>query len=174
MARPQVSIDVDNESGVWRVDGMPMILVPQHFLVNNHVAVERALGREVYAEHLQKAGYKSAYDWCAAEAARHGISGAEVFRHYMKRLSQRGWGQFQVLAVNSDDGLARVRVDHSVFVNQHRGEPERVCYMFEGWLVGALEYVAEAAGRSHVLRARETQCAADGEHGHCLFEVCPA
>ena len=41
MAKPTLDIQVDQASGEWRVDGMPMILVPRHFLVNNHVASER-------------------------------------------------------------------------------------------------------------------------------------
>ena len=35
-----------------------MLYVPRHFFVNNHVAVEEALGADVYAEALYKAGYK--------------------------------------------------------------------------------------------------------------------
>ena len=46
MGRPRVPIEVDDASGVWSVDGMPMILVPRHFFVNNHLAIEAALGAE--------------------------------------------------------------------------------------------------------------------------------
>src|SRR3712207_6908547 len=56
-----VPIDVEEDTGIWRVDGMPMILVPRHFFVNNHVAVEDALGETRYAEQLFAAGDKSAY-----------------------------------------------------------------------------------------------------------------
>ena len=61
MASPQVPIDVDPESGVWRTDGLPMLYVPRHFFINNHLAVEAALGWKVYAELLYEAGYRSAY-----------------------------------------------------------------------------------------------------------------
>ena len=42
---PQVPIDVDEKTGVWTTDALPMLYVPRHFLVNNHEAVEQALGR---------------------------------------------------------------------------------------------------------------------------------
>ena len=50
MAGPEVPIDVDPETGIWRTDGLPMIYLPRHFLVNNHVAVEEALGRPLASQ----------------------------------------------------------------------------------------------------------------------------
>ena len=48
MGKPEVDIDVDPETGIWRTDGLPMLYLPRHFMVNNHVAVEEALGLEAY------------------------------------------------------------------------------------------------------------------------------
>ena len=172
MAKPALDIQVDEATGEWRVDGMPMILVPRHFLVNNHVASEAAMGVDAYAKHLHEAGYKSAWQWCEKESARHGLSGIDVFHHYMKRLSQRGWAQFAVEAVDSNTGHARVRVRHSVFVSEYGEDAGRnVCYMFLGWLVGSLEYVGHAAGRKFNLQAAEVDCGSHGARDGCLFEV---
>jgi hypothetical protein len=180
MGKPQVPIEVDEASGVWSVDGMPMILVPRHFLVNNHAAIESALGEARYAEQLFAAGHKSAYVWCEKEAHTHGLKGVDVFHHYMKRLSQRGWGQFRVDSVDAQSGRARVRVDHSVFVLEHKGPPRKVCYMFRGWFPGALEFVVASAGRrlnaqvrSCKIAATEVHCGAEGVHDHCIFEMEP-
>jgi len=57
--QPTVPIDVDEESGIWRTDGLPMVYLPRHFLVNNHLAVEAALGREAYRDILRAATAKS-------------------------------------------------------------------------------------------------------------------
>ncbi|MDX1465685.1 MAG: DUF5943 domain-containing protein, partial [Halomonas sp.] len=46
---PELPIDVDAETGVWTTDALPMLYVPRHFFINNHVAVEEALGVEKYA-----------------------------------------------------------------------------------------------------------------------------
>ena len=169
---PQVPIEVDAATGQWSVDGVPMILVPRHFFVNNHVAVEAALGAEKYAEILFAAGHKSAHVWCEMEAKTHGLKGVEVFHHYMKRLSQRGWAKFKVESVDPEAGRARIRVDHSVFVlaNQSKG---KACYMFRGWFPGSLEWVAASTGRKLKLTSTEIQCAAEGRHDHCIFETRP-
>lgn len=174
MGKPQIPIEVDDETGIWTVDSLPMILVPQHFFVNNHKAIEEALGQEAYATLLDKAGYKSAYHWCEKEAAYHGLSGVEVLHHYLKRLSQRGWGRFSLDHMEPETGHTRIRLQHSAFVNQygrHTGRP--VDYMFNGWWMGAVDYVGQALGQEYRVRSREIQCAAKGIHDHCLFEVTP-
>lgn len=103
--QPQLPIDVDPNTGVWTTDALPMLYVPRHFFTNNHTAVEEALGRDAYADILYRAGYKSAYHWCDKEAKQHGIAGMAVFEHYLKRLSQRGWGLFSI--VEAEPAAAR-------------------------------------------------------------------
>ena len=66
---PEMPINVDDETGVWTTDALPMLYVPRHFFVNNHMAIEEEIGAEKYAEILYKAGYKSAHYWCEKEAA---------------------------------------------------------------------------------------------------------
>jgi hypothetical protein len=118
--KPQVPIEVDEATGVWTTDGLPMLYVPRHFFVNNHTAIEEALGRGKYATLLYDAGYKSAYFWCASEAKTHGLSGLPVFEHYLKRLSQRGWGQFRFETADARSGAAEIRLDNSLFVLAHK------------------------------------------------------
>jgi len=165
--KPEVPIEVDAATGAWSVDGIPMILVPRHFFLNNHLAIESALGVQKYSELLFDAGYKSAYVWCEKEARTHGLKGVEVFHHYMKRLSQRGWGQFRVESVDPQTGRARVQVHHSVFAVERKNA--KACYMFRGWFPGALEFVG---GKKLKLTSNEIQCAAEG-HEHCVFEAAP-
>jgi predicted hydrocarbon binding protein len=152
-----------------------MILVPQHFYMNNHFAIEAAVGAEELERILRPAGYRSAYYWCEKEAAFHGMSGVDVFRHYMRRITQRGWGQFDVLDVLPEAGTATVRLRNSAMVDdERRNSGRKVCYMFASWLEGSLEYVAASAGRKIALRAQEVYCEAEGAHDHCLFKVEPA
>lgn len=172
---PQVPIEVDSDTGVWSTDGIPMIYMPRHFFTNHHIAVEKALGPEAYAEILYEPGHRSAWQWCEREAKTHGLRGVDVFRHYMRRLSQRGWGQFAVQAVDEETGAARVRVDHSVFVYGHGpGAGRRVCYTFASWFPGALEWAGQDIGRRWKLRGAEVQCACEGIADHCVFETRPA
>ena len=180
MAAPKVPIDVDPESGVWRTDGLPMLYLPRHFFVNNHLAVEEALGRDAYARILYDAGYKSAWSWCEKEAETHGLEGFDVFRHYMRRISQRGWAQLSVLRLDKHSGAATVRVDHSTFVEAHQQQGAQaaeaglgLCYMFAGWFPGSLTWVGHSQGRELRLTSGEIQCAAQEGCDHCLFETRP-
>ncbi|MGM4916523.1 DUF5943 domain-containing protein [Tardiphaga sp. 813_E8_N1_3] len=175
MGKPQVDINVDDQTGRWSVDATNMILVPQHFYMNNHFAIEAAVGAAELERILRPAGHRSAYYWCEKEAEFHGMSGVDVFRHYMRRITQRGWGQFDVLDVSPDEGTATVRLRYSAMVDdERRNSGRKVCYMFASWLEGSLEYVAASAGRKMTLRAQEVYCEAEGEHDHCMFKVEPA
>ena len=145
---PQVPIDVDEKTGVWTTDALPMLYVPRHFLVNNHEAVEQALGREAYAAILYAAGHKSAYYWCDREARQHGIRGVDVFAHYLTRISQRGWGQFSIAGMDPERATADIALRHSAFVLQaHEGNGKR-CHMFAGWFAGAMDCVARLGLRT--------------------------
>jgi len=170
--KPQLPIEVNEETGVWTTDGLPMLYVPRHFFVNNHAAIEAALGRERYAQQLYGAGYKSAYFWCEKEAVTHGMSGLAVFEHYLKRLSQRGWGLFAFESVDVETGRARITLHHSSFVLQQPEAEGKLCYMFAGWFSGAMDWVAQNSGLAYVTTSSETQCAAEG-HAHCVFTVEP-
>ena len=174
MAKPEIEIDVDPATGQWFVDQMPMILVPQHFYNNNHFALETALGADGLDAALAPAGRTSAYVWCQKQSEVYGLSGVDVFAHYMKRLSQRGWGRFSILAIDPVAGTATIRLDHSSFVTpETRQFNRKLCYMFAPWLKGAMEFACAQAGTPRTLVAHEVQCAGEG-HDHCLFEVTPA
>ncbi len=179
MAAPEVPIEVDPETGVWTTDGLPMVYVPRHFLVDNHRAVEAALGVEAYAKLLYDAGYDSAYAWCETEARTHGLSGMDVFHHYMRRLSQRGWGRFDGSGIDPASGCGRVTLRHSCFVYHYGTKAggtkvgRKVCYMCAGWFPGALDWVGRNIGAQWSLTAREIACAAEG-HDRCTFEISAA
>ena len=174
---PQLPIEVDSQTGVWSTNGLPMLYVPRHFFVNNHRAVEALMGRDSYAEILHEAGYRSAHFWCDSESRAHGLLGMSVFEHYLKRLSQRGWGLFSFIEVNPATGNALIRLDHSAFVlaQEMTGEREatgKICYMFAGWFAGAMDWVGESLGFDYKTKSREIQCAGEG-HDYCIFRVEP-
>ncbi len=170
---PEMPIEVDDDTGVWTTDALPMLYVPRHFFINNHLAVEAELGAERYAEILYEAGYRSAWYWCEKEAELHGLSGDAVFEHYMKRLSQRGWGLFSTETLDIEAGRARVRLDHSAFVLQCGKIGGKIDYMFTGWFAGAMDQIAESLGYSVRTRAQQVQCEAEEGCDYGVFEVRP-
>jgi hypothetical protein len=171
MAKPEINIEVDEATGRWSVDALPMILVPQHFYLNNHYAIEQAIGPAEMERLLRPAGYKSAYFWCEKEAAFHGLGGEQTFRHYLKRLSQRGWAQFQIQNISPREGTADIVVRHSVMIDASRQKPRKCCYMFAAWFEGAFDYLAKTEGLPLSFKAAEVYCAGEGQHDHCRFEV---
>lgn len=170
---PELPIEVDKETGVWTTDALPMLYVPRHFFVNNHIAIEQEIGCVRYAEILYDAGYKSAWHWCEKESELHGLEGAAVFEHYMLRLSQRGWGLFTIEQLDLEQGVARVRLEHSAFVYVYGKVGRKVDYMFTGWFAGAMDQIQKARG--HVLRTRaeQVQSAAEPGFDHGIFIVQP-
>lgn len=170
---PELPIEVDSETGIWTSDALPMLYVPRHFFINNHMAIEEALGAEKYADILYHAGYKSAWHWCEKEAELHGLEGVDVFEHYMKRLSQRGWGLFITEAIDLDEGTARVRLEHSAFVYQMGKVNRKIEYMFTGWFAGAMDQILSARGSSLRTVAEQTQSGAEEGHNNGLFVVTP-
>lgn len=170
--KPELPIEVDPGTGVWSTDGLPMIYMPRHFFVNNHIAAAQALGRERHAAALYRAGHHSAYFWCQQEAATHALSGMAVFGHYLKRLSQRGWGRFSIVSADAPGGRAQIRLEHSIFVLAQgtagvARERAKLCYLFSGWFAGAMDWVLETGGSALRTASAETQCAAEHEHEHC-------
>jgi len=161
---PQLPIEVDTETGVWTSDALPMLYVPRHFFVNNHKGIEEVLGADKYAEILYKAGYKSAWHWCEKEAECHGLEGVAVFEHYMKRLSQRGWGLFEIQAIDLDKGTCEVKLKHSAFVYVYGKCGRKVDYMFTGWFAGAMDQILAARGSN--LRTVAEQVYGGSEEGH--------
>lgn len=171
MAAPQVPIDVDPESGIWRTDGLPMIYLPRHFLVNLQKGIEDALGVEAYRAMIYASSDLSAVQWCGAEAQTHGLSPIDTFRHYLKRLSQRGYGLFDIVALDEAAGTATVTVRNSAFALGYGPDTGRpVCYMFEGSFAGGMRHVLEASGRRENPICREVTCAAEG-YAECRFEL---
>lgn len=170
---PEVPIEVDSETGVWSTNGLPMLYVPRHFFINNHTAVESALGAEKYADILYATGYQSAYYWCEKESETHGLKGAEVFEHYMKRLSQRGWGQFVVERLDVSEGRAKVRLNHSAFVYHYGKVDRKVDYMFTGWFAGAMDQITQGIGKPIETVAIQRQSEAQIGCDYGLFEVMP-
>ncbi|HEY4252180.1 MAG TPA: DUF5943 domain-containing protein [Roseomonas sp.] len=171
MTQPQVPIDVDPETGIWRTDGLPMVYLPRHFLVNMQKGIEAAIGQEAYRAILYGSSDLSALQWCRAEAKTHGLSPVETFRHYLRRLSQRGYGQLAITALDEAAGTAAVTVRHSAFALGYGPETGRpVCYTFEGSFAGGMRHVLEAAGLTDTPICREVACAAEG-HPECRFEL---
>ncbi len=178
---PRLPIEIDPATGVWETDGLPMLYVPRHFFTNNHDMIEEAMdekaGKGEYAKILYVAGHKSAHQWCEHESKQHGLKGMDVFRHYLERLSLRGWGLFSFTADDIHTLPLTIRLDHSSFVLHARKFPtprkegQKLCHMFAGWFAGAADWVAQQEGLQDGFACQEVQCANLEGKDFCLYEV---
>jgi len=150
-----------------------MLYVPVHFFVNNHLAIEKELGVERYAKLLYVAGYTSAWTWCEHEAEVHDLGGVAVFEHYMSRLSQRGWGRFEILDIDLAGATASVAVLHSVFHRPDEADTRSGDYMFTGWFAGAMDQILAASGQNTRTRAEQVFHEGQTEAPYGLFRVHP-
>src|SRR3546814_11224660 len=78
------------------------------------------------------AGHKSAYFWCDKESGQHGLKGMDVFEHYLKRLSQRGWGQFRFHSHDAPNASAVIHLKNSSFVLQQPDRAGKLCSLSIG------------------------------------------
>ncbi len=168
-----VPVRVDPQTGAWSVDGQPMVLVPRHYWAFIQQSLEDGLGLEKAHELLSNPGYRAAKVWCERESATHGLRGGPLFRHYMQRMSERGYGAIRIEALDLEAGTADVRIEHSVYPAEYGLVNRCVCYRFEGPLEGSVEYCAATEGRTLKLQAREVACVSAGA-SECRFDVRPA
>lgn len=167
-----LAVNVDPDTGTWSVDDFPMILLPRHYWAAIMEAVESRCGEQETAQIYFDATYRSAYVWCQQEALTHQLTGVAVFHHYMRRMSERGWGRFSVASVDPISGQAHVVLAHSAIALARPDAGRATCHSFNGALCGSMEYVAESAGRTLSLHAVETECLANGD-ARCSFHLGP-
>lgn len=171
MAAPQVPIEVDETTGIWTTNGLPMMYLPRHFMVNMQQAIEGAMGVSAYRAILYRSCHLSAVQWCAAEARTHGLSPEETFRHYLTRMSQRGHGQVEIVSLDAAAGKAEIIVRNSAYaLGYGPAAGQRVCYVFEGSFAGGMAHVMQGRGDPS---CREIACFAEGAP-ECRFAVTPA
>ena len=173
MAAPRVDISVDPATGAWTTDGMPMLYVPRHFLMGLVRTVREALGEEAAQRQFYQSCHDAAYRWCEMESRATGLAGIAVFHHYMRRLSERGWGLFDGGGIDPATGTGIVRLSHSSFVADAGQHGKKTCGFCAGWAPGALAWVAASQNLGWRLTGRETRCAAEG-FAACDFVVEPA
>jgi hypothetical protein len=163
-----VPVEVDERSGRWSVDGIPMILAPQHMILNYLAAAESSLGVDAVAALVRAPGHRSAHTWCARARAFHGLDEVAVVHHYLDQLGRRGWGRFTMPTVDVDAGVLEVHLERSALAHADGRAADAGCYVFCGWLEGALDAARVARGRDAGFVVRETACAGAGADA-CVF-----
>jgi predicted hydrocarbon binding protein len=161
-----VAVEIDDRTGRWSVDGIPMILAPQHMIVNYLRAAEDVLDADG-VDALHRAGYRSARTWCTHQRDHLGLDEAAVLRRYLDQLGRRGWGRFTLRSLDLARGTAEIRLEHSSLADPAAAADHPTCWLFRGWLEGALD-VADTGRAEPGYRVVESGCAGAGA-AHCTF-----
>ena len=136
-----------------------MILIPRHYWAQMMQEVEDKLGLEEAGQIYFSGTYKAAYFWCEKEADTHGLSGVDVFTHYMNRMSQRGHGRITVDQIEPSAGSALLHIENSsIALAYGPGAGRNVCHFFNGAFCGGMEYVTTHAGQSMKVTSTEVRC----------------
>ena len=173
MCEMPLAVRVDATSGEWTVDGRPVVLLPRHAYVAPQKAIESLYGADVARRVMHEAYFGAGLSWCEKEAAIHGLRNDDIFRHYMRRASERGLGRFVVEDIDAASGRARVRIERSAICSEYpptNGHP--ACFAFAASLAGGMTAAAASAGVTVKLKGEETRCMASGAT-ECLIEIGP-
>jgi len=164
-----VTVQIDQKTGRWVVDGIEMILAPRHMLTNNLRAADQELGTDAAAALIREAGHRSAVAWCERQAAFHDMRHLDVVRHYLDQLTKRGWGQFEIETFDVAAGTGLLRLEHSALCDEEGQRTEPTCYMFAAWLEGALDFARSGQGLPTGAVFTETACRSSGDP-YCRFD----
>jgi hypothetical protein len=103
----------------------------------------------------------------------HNLAGVDLFEHYLKRLSQRGWGLFEVIDFDLDNAKASVSVRNSAFHQPESDDHGTGDYMFTGWFSGAMDQILHAQGSSMLTTSRQIYWQGQNGAEYGLFHVAP-
>lgn len=140
---------------------VPMILMPRWFFVGimNRV-VERA-GRETAAGIYYDAGYQGAYDWGKVQLEA-GLTGRAVMEQYLGSMTSRGWGRFEIVAMDIPAGRGTFRVHDSALALELGAAGAEACLWHPGAMAGCFQVILDHQGIDLKVRGRETSCLAHG------------
>ncbi len=177
-----VPINTDKKN-ISYTSSAPIRYVPRDYFTNPKLAIEDAVGHDKYDEILYHAGYKSAYHWCEKEAESTQLNGIAVFEHYLKCLSQRGWGKFSVVSIDTTTGNAEIKLHYSSFVLAQPRKPGKFCNLFASWFAGAMDWATQRKGHSIRTNCESVDCTtnycsesecAGSSQSYCIFTIKPS
>jgi len=164
--RRNLSLDPD---GSLTLNGLPMILLPRHFFLYIMEQVEAVAGPEALGRIYRKAGFDGAVTFCRRYAEVHHTQPRATVAGYLDEMSHRGWGRFEIVALDERVGRLEVRLYNSALSSARLRAPRHEVWV--GAMEGAMSYLAESMGRPHAFAGREIAARAGDPEGACRIHV---
>lgn len=146
-----------------------MILMPRHFFVYILEQVEAVAGREASSRIYRKAGFDGAVTFCRRFREVHRTSPVETVRGYLEEMSLRGWGHYEIVALDPETPLLEVCLRHSALHTARIEGPRHEVWV--GAMEGAVAFMLESRGPPAPLEARELRRAPGDPPDTCRIRV---
>ena len=91
---------------------------------------------------------------------------------YLNSASLRGWGRFEILEFDEEQGRGLFRLHKSAVATEIGGDPDPVCIHLSGSLAGGFQAVLDHNNSGIKVQGREVSCLAQGKD-YCEFVVEP-
>ena len=167
--KENLELTLDNRLMLGSVE---MILMPRWFFVGIMKLVVSEAGREAAQKIYYGAGYEGAYNWGKVQIEQ-GLSGREVMEQYLGSMTHRGWGRFEIMDMDLEQGRGSFRFHNSAVALEYGSREEEVCLWVPGALAGAFQVILDQKGSGLKVRGREEGCLVQGGEDYCRFVVEP-
>jgi len=154
------------------LDTVHMLLMPRWFFVAIKKQVEALAGPEIARKVYYEAGYEGATLWAQTQIKEAGLSGRAVMEQYLRSASLRGWGRFEIIGFEIDQGKGFFKLYNSAVAEESGPNPRPICDHLPGSLAGAFQAILDHEKKTVKVAGRETKCISGGGQW-CEFVVEP-
>jgi uncharacterized protein DUF5943 len=158
-------------SGELSLGEQPMILMPRHFFLYIMEEVEKVAGREALVRIYRTAGFDGAVTFCRRYRDVHGTSPVETVRAYLREMSLRGWGRYEIALLDPETGRLEVLLRRSALEHARVREPRHD--VWAAAMEGAMTFLLECLARPRALRGAEVPRRAGDPADACRIHVSP-
>ena len=153
------------------LDEVPMVIMPLWFFVGIKNRVGAEAGARIAAKIYYDAGYEGAYKWSQVQI-ENGLRGSAVLEQYLNSMTNRGWGRFEILSLDENNGRAIFRLHHSAIALEEGVNDAASCLWVPGAMAGSLQAILESNGSPLKVGGKEVRCLSTGQP-FCEFIVEP-
>jgi len=150
---------------------VPMILTPRWFFVGIMKRVADKAGPDLASEIYYEAAYDGAYKWAKVQMES-GLNGRVVMEQYLGSMTHRGWGRFEIISFDKENGKGRFRYFNSAVALEYGNTGNAVCIWVSGALAGGFQAILDQSGQELIVKGREDSCLSQGLP-YCEFTVVP-
>ena len=143
------------------LDEVPMVLMPLWFFVGIMKQVEAEAGLRFVAKIYYDAGFEGAYKWSKFQIEK-GLKGSAVLQQYLNSMANRGWGRFEILNLDQNNGRAIFRLHHSAMALEQGRTEEASCLWVPGAMAGSMQAILDYNDSELKVGGKEVQCLSTG------------